>query len=123
MCYLILTFIKIMFLFYISTIYDFSYSPKGEVEYLSKISAPMDIGDDEFHLYLLYDEMKVTLVKEFFIYDGIDMVMAVGGILAFFLGFSLLSVLLDCVDVISRACGHDHDDDIKINAFKRTFRQ
>ena len=83
----------------------------------------MDIGDDEFHLYLLYDEMKVTLVKEFFIYDGIDMVMAVGGILAFFLGFSLLSVLLDCVDVISRACGHDHDDDIKINAFKRTFRQ
>ena len=62
------------------------------------------------------------MVREFFIYDGIDMVMAVGGILAFFLGFSLLSVLLDCVDVISRACGHE-DDNLKINVFKRTFRQ
>merc|ERR1711935_522749 len=79
----------------------------GEVDYMSKSVAPMEIGQDEFHLVLMYDEMKVTLVKEFFIYDGIDMVMAVGGILAFFLGFSLLSVLLDCVDVISRACGHE----------------
>ena len=57
-----------------------------EVEYLSKNVAPMEIGQDEFYLMLMYDDMKVTLVKEFFIYDGIDMVMAVGGILALFLG-------------------------------------
>ena len=70
---------------------------------------------------MLYDDLSVTLIKEFYIYDGIDMVMAVGGILAFFLGFSLLSVLLDCVDVIARAAGRE--DDIKINTFRRTFRQ
>ena len=46
----------------------------------------MEIGQDEFYLMLMYDDLKVTLVKEFFIYDGIDMVMAVGGILALFLG-------------------------------------
>lgn len=79
-------------------------------------------GQSDFGLILTFDDLKVMHYKEFYIYDGIDMVMAVGGILAFFLGFSLLSVLLDCVDVISQACGH-HEDDTKINAFRRTFRQ
>ena len=61
------------------------------------------------------------MVKEFFIYDGLDMIMAVGGILAFFLGFSLLSVLLDCVDVIFKACGYE--EHLKFSMFRRTFRQ
>ena len=91
-----------------------------QIEYLPKQNFD-EIEESEFRLDLLYDDMKVTLIKEFHIYDGIDMVMAVGGILAFFLGFSLLSVLLDCVDVVYRACGNQ--DDAKISVFKRTFRQ
>ena len=91
-----------------------------QIEYLPKQNSDL-IEESEFKLVLLYDDMKVTLIREFQIYDGIDMVMAVGGILAFFLGFSLLSVLLDCVDVVYRACGNQ--DDAKISVFKRTFRQ
>jgi len=93
------------------------------VEYLQKESyaSPELLEDNEFQLVLTYDETKVTLMKEFHIYDGIDMVMAVGGILAFFLGFSVLSVLLDCVDIVYKACGNQ--DDTKISVFKRTFRQ
>ena len=89
-----------------------------ETEYQVDLSGEIN----EFELILTYDDLKATLVKEFYIYDGIDMVMAVGGILAFFLGFSLLSVLLDCVDVVSRACGY-RDDEVKFKTFKRTFRQ
>ena len=93
------------------------------VEYLQKESHanPDLIEDNEFQLVLTFDETKVTLMMDFHIYDELDMVMAVGGILAFFLGFSLLSVLLDCVDVVYRACGNQ--DDTKISVFKRTFRQ
>ena len=93
------------------------------VEYLQKESHanPDLIEENEFQLVLTFDETKVTLMMDFHIYDELDMVMAVGGILAFFLGFSLLSVLLDCVDVVYRACGNQ--DDTKISVFKRTFRQ
>ena len=93
------------------------------VEYLQKESytSPELLEDNEFKLVLTYDETTVTLMKEFYIYDGIDMVMAVGGILAFFLGFSVLSVLLDCVDIVYKACGNQ--DDTKISVFKRSFRQ
>lgn len=94
----------------------------GYTEYI-KDTTTSDISGEELEIKLEFDGSgKVKHYKEFYIYDGIDMVMAVGGILAFFLGFSLLSVLLDCVDVISRACGH-HDSDAKLSSFKRTFRQ
>lgn len=77
--------------------------------------------DDHFKIYLMYDNLDVTMIRDVFVYDSLDMVMAVGGILAFFLGFSLLSVLLDCVDVIFKACGYE--EDLKFTMFRRTFRQ
>lgn len=90
----------------------------GYIEYSMDTSENSTNG--ELKIKLGFQSTLVDHFKEFYIYDSIDMVMAVGGILAFFLGFSLLSVLLDCVDVISRACGHADDTKLYL---KRTFRQ
>jgi hypothetical protein len=81
----------------------------------------MNTAEDSFKLWVFFDDLKVDMFKEFPIYDGLDMIMAVGGVLAFFLGFSLLSVLLDCLDNISRALGNE--EELKVTAFRRTLRQ
>ena len=55
------------------------------------------------------------------IHDGMMVFVAIGGIMALMLGFSLLSALLDCLDIVAKITGHD--EALKSSFFRRTLRQ
>ncbi len=90
---------------------------EATVHYMS--SAVKD--DGHFHLDIMFENFIVEEILWQPLYDGVSMFIGVGGVLAFLLGFSLLSALLDCLDISARLAGKE--EELKSSFFRRTLRQ